>query len=206
MKEIETIVIASRNPAKVGYYQSIFTEAVGKVLGLVDMGVEGKPSEVGETAEENAEIKAKYYAQKIGKPVFCEDEALYVDFLPVDQQPGTKVRRINGVDEVDDAKLLAHWEAVLAQVPEDKRTGYWHIAYCLAFPDGQTRTVAIDHPIRFFYPSSKMRIKGWPMSSLEGDVRFGKPNSERTEQEARLSKEETGKVLLEKLKELLGEI
>lgn len=204
MKEIERIVIGSRNPAKVGYYQSIFAEVVGEVLGLVDFGIEGKPSEIGETAEKNAEIKAKYYAQKTGNPVFCEDEALYTDFLPPDKQPGTKVRRVNGVDEIDDDKLLAYWETILSQVPEEKRTGHWHIAYCLAFPEGQTRTIVLDHPVRFFYPSSKKRIPGWPMSSLEGSVRFGKPSSEKTEEEVRLSKEEVGRVIVEKLKELLS--
>lgn len=206
MQKIEIIVIASRNPAKVGYYKSIFSKVAEEVLGLTDLGIEGKPAETGDTAEENAEIKAKYYAQKTGKPVFCEDEALYVDFLPPDKQPGTKVRRINGIDEVDDNKLLAYWENILSQTPKDKRTGYWHIAYCLTFPNGRTKVNSIDHPVQFFYPSSKVRIPGWPMSSLEGSVRFGKPSSEKTEEEVRLSKEETGKVLFEKLKELLVEI
>jgi len=99
---IEKIVIASRNPAKVEYYRSIFTKVAGEVLGLTDLRIEGKPTEIGETSEKNAEIKAKYYAKKTDSPVFCEDEALYADFLPPDKQPGTRVRRINGVDEVSD--------------------------------------------------------------------------------------------------------
>ncbi len=201
---IETIVIASRNPAKVGYYRTIFTKVAGKVLGLTDLDVEGKPTEIGETAEENAEIKAKFYTQKTSSPVFCEDEALYADFLLPDKQPGTRVRRINGVDEVSDDQLITYWEEIVSKIPKDKRTGYWHIAYCLAFPNGRVKTTAVDQKVSFFYPSSKVRIPGWPMSSLEGNL--GKPNSERTEEELRLSKKQTGKVILEKLKELLTEI
>jgi len=204
MKLIEKIVIASRNPAKVGYYRTIFTKIAGEVLGLADLNIEGKPAEIGETAEKNAEIKAKYYAQKTNSLVFCEDGALYTDFLPPDKQPGTRVRRIKGVDEASDDQLITYWEEIVSKIPEDKRTGYWHIAYCLAFPNGQVRTTAVDHKVRFFYPSSKVRIPGWPMSSLEG--KLGKPNSERTEEELRLSKKEAGKVILKKLKELLTEI
>jgi inosine/xanthosine triphosphate pyrophosphatase family protein len=206
MKKIEEIVIGSRNQAKVEYYQSILSEIAARILGLTDLGVEGKPLETGETAEENAEIKARFYAQKTGKPVFCEDEALYADFLPPDKQPGTKVRRINGVDEVDDDKLLSHWEKILSEVPEERRTGYWHIAYCLAFPDGRAKTVSLDHHIRFYYPVSKIRIPGWPMSSLEGDARLGKPNSERTQEEIKLAKEETSKAIVKKFQEILLEI
>ena len=61
MKLIKKIVIASRNPAKVGYYQSIFAEVAGEVLGLADLGIEDKSAELGETAEENAEIKEKLH-------------------------------------------------------------------------------------------------------------------------------------------------
>lgn len=205
MKEIETLVIATRNPAKVEYYRDILTQFADFVVGLNELEVEGKPTETGETAEQNAEIKAKYYSQKTNLPVFSEDEALRVDFLPENEQPGVHVRRINGVDEVDDDKLLKHWEAIVANVPENKRTGRWHIAYCLALTDGKTRIVSRDHEVLFFSPSSKIRLPGWPMSSLEGSVRFGKPSSEQTPEEKALSKKLLAEEILEKFRELLGE-
>lgn len=43
MKKIESIVIASRNQAKVEYYQSILSEVTARILGLTDLGVEGRP-------------------------------------------------------------------------------------------------------------------------------------------------------------------
>ena len=198
-------MIATRNPSKVEYYRDILIQFASEVVGLNDLGVEGKPTETGETAEQNAEIKARFYSQKTGLPVFCEDEALQVDFLPKEKQPGTQVRRINGVDEVDDDKLLAHWETLVVKVSEDKRTGRWHIAYCLAMPDGQVRTVSRDHEVMFFSPSSKVRLPGWPMSSLEGSVRFGKPSSEQTSEEKALSKKMLAVEILEKFSELLEE-
>ena len=203
MKEIEKLVIATRNPSKVEYYRDILTQFAASVVGLNDLGVEGKPVETGENAEQNSEIKARFYSQKTELPVFCEDEALQVDFLPDDEQPGVHVRRVNGVDEVDDDKLLAHWEEIVARVPEGKRTGRWHIAYCLAMPDGKTKTVSRDHEVLFFSPSSKVRLPGWPMSSLEGSVRFGKPSSEQTPEEKALSKKLLAAEILEKFGELL---
>ena len=205
MGKIEQLVIATRNPAKVEYYRDILTQFATVVVGLSDLNIKGKPVEIGETAEQNAQIKARFYSQKTNLPVFCEDESLLVDFLAKDQQPGVHVRRINGVDEVNDDKLLSHWEEIVAKVPENKRTGRWHMAYCLAMPDGQVRTVSRDHEVMFFSPSSKVRLPGWPMSSLEGSVRFGKPSSEQTSEEKALSKKMLAVEILEKFSELLEE-
>ena len=102
MGHIEKLVIATRNPAKVEYFRQVLEGIVDEVLGLSDANILGKPEESGNTAEENAEIKARYYGGQTELPVFCEDEALYVDFLDKDHQPGTHVRRINGQDEATD--------------------------------------------------------------------------------------------------------
>jgi len=202
MAQIEKLVIATRNPAKIEYYQHLFTDIVSQIVGLSDIGIEGKPTETGETAEKNAQIKASYYSERTDLPIFCEDEALYVDFLPSDKQPGTYIRRINGKDEATDDELFAYWENIIKNVPKEKRTGRWHIAYCLSI-NGQTRTASMDHEILFFYPTSKIRVPGWPMSSLEGLASLGKPNSERTEEEKKNALLKEAPLILEKLKELL---
>ncbi len=135
-------------------------------------------------------------------PIFCEDEALYVDFLPLSKQPGTHVRRIAGKDEATDEELFSYWENTIKNVPGKKRTGRWHIAYCLSI-NGQTRTTSMDHEILFFYPTSKIRVPGWPMSSLGGSRSLGKPDSERTEDEKKNVSQKEAPLILEKLRELL---
>jgi XTP/dITP diphosphohydrolase len=206
MKKIEKIVVATKNPAKVEKYGRILSQYANQVVGLQDVGIVDRPEEIGETAEENAEIKGKYYAEKTGLPVFSEDEALYVDFLPEGKQPGVHVRRIDGKDEADDDRLLGHWEKIVAKVAEGERTGKWHIAYCIASPNGIVKTTSLEHPIVFFSPSSKVRISGWPMSSLEGPAAFNKPHSEMTDEEKREADERTNEVIAENLKELLKNI
>ena len=68
---------------------------VKQIVGLDEFEMKEKPGEAGETAEENAEIKAKFYIRRTGLPVLSEDESLFVDFLSADKQPGVHVRRIN---------------------------------------------------------------------------------------------------------------
>jgi XTP/dITP diphosphohydrolase len=202
MKKLEKLVIATRNPAKVDYYRNVLGYVAEEIMGLEDLGIEGTPRETGSTAEDNAKIKARFYAKQCDLPVFSVDEALYTDFQPESKQPGTHVRRIDGKNEADDDRLLAYWEEIIAKVPADKRTGRWHTAYCLIMPEGDIRITARDHPIIFFSPSSKKRIKGWPMSSLEGPKRFGKPHSEvSVEEDAEIQKETA-----EKLKAVMSEL
>ncbi len=114
MKEWEQIVIATRNPAKKERYSRLLSGLANIILGVDDLGIEGKPAEAGETAEQNAEIKARFYAEKTELPVLSEDEALFVDFLPASKQPGVHVRRVEGKDEVSDDELLAYWEKIVA--------------------------------------------------------------------------------------------
>ena len=207
MGKIAKLIVATRNPAKKRRYSKILSgsKMIDKILSLDDFDLDNKPKESGETSEENARIKAIFYAKKIGLPVLAEDEALYVDFLPKDQQPGVHVRRV-GDQELDDDELLAYWESIIASVPKGKRTGRWHITYCFATPDGKTALVALDHPIVFFSPSSKIRIPGWPMSSLEGPAELKKPHSELTNEEGKKHTQKTEELLRSKLKELLSKL
>lgn len=203
MNKFKKLVIATRNTSKIEYYKNLLVDITDEVVGLEGFDITDKPIELGTTAEENAEIKAKFYSAKIGLTVFAEDEALYVDFLPNDKQPGTHVRRINGKDEVDDEKLLKHWESIISKVPLKKRTGKWHIAYSISLADGRIKTAGLDHLIMFFSPSSKIRFPGWPLSSLQGSILFKKPHSEQTPKEREISKTNTIGELRKILNELL---
>jgi len=203
MAKIKKIVIATRNPGKVQRYKKMLEKVVDEVLSLDDFDFKEKPEESGQTAEENATIKAIFYAKKTNLPVFAEDESLFVDFLPEDKQPGVFIRRVNG-KEVSDDELLAYWDSIIAKAPKEKRTGKWHMAYCLVAPDGKTSLVAMDYLRIFFSPPSKIRIPGWPMSSINGPAEFGKPHSELTKEELEIMHQETQEVLIKKLKEFFS--
>jgi len=183
VSKIEKIVIATKNPAKKKRYAPLLAKYAKYVLDLTSFKIDSSPSEDGVTAEENARIKALFYARKTKTPAFSIDEALLVDFLPESLQPGVFVRRINGKDGTSDETLLEYWKEIISKVDKAKRTGHWHIAYCIAYPTGISKTVAVDTPIMFFFPPSKTIIPGWPMSSLQGPIKFKKPHSELSEEE-----------------------
>lgn len=205
MGGIEKIVVATRNHSKKERFEKLLSGLAERVYGLDELEINEKPKETGETAEENAEIKAKFYAKITGLPVLSEDEALFVDFLLADQQPGVHVRRINKEDEVDDDRLLAHWESLVAKAPVEKRRGHWHVAYSLATSEGKVVTISLNHTIKFFSPPSKIRLPGWPMSSLQGPEAFGKPDSELTEEERKIKDKRADELITKKLVELLGD-
>ena len=198
---LQTILIASHNPAKVQRYGRLLTSFAHQVIGLREAGIASKPREHGETAEENAAIKARFYADLSGLPAFSEDESLFVDFLPPHRQPGVHVRRINGQEDASDDQMLAYWETILPFVPESQRTGCWHVACCLALPGGVLHTIAVDYPARFFSPSSPARIPGWPMSSLQGPAGFGRPLSELSAEERRLSDLHADEIILARMQQ-----
>lgn len=199
---LDNVVVASGNPGKVERYGRLLRTIAKEVIGLETFSSINKPEETGMTAEENAEIKASFYAKKTGIPAFSIDESLFVDFLPEDKQPGVFVRRIDGKDDATDEELLSYWENIIKDVPEAERTGNWHIAYCLAYPDGKCTIVAKDHPLVFFYPSSNIKIPGWPMSSLEGPARFNKPHSELTSEERQVHEKETDLIIIEAIESI----
>jgi XTP/dITP diphosphohydrolase len=179
-----SLLFGSRNPAKRAYYQQMLSPVVGHLLGPDDYGIAVAPAENGPTAEANAALKASFYALKAGVTALAEDEMLFVDFLPPEKQPGVLGRRPSGeADDLDDNALLAYWIDVVQGVPEEKRTGRWHTAYCFAHPAGAVDTLSLDFEVRFFLPPSAVRIPGWPLSSIQGRAQAGKAHSETTPQE-----------------------
>ena len=199
MPFLQQLVFASHNAGKIERYRVIFADIAEKTLSLANLGISSKPDETGLTAEENAQIKARYYFDRTGLPTFSSDESLFVDYLAEDKQPGVHVRRINGRDNASDEELFDYWHRIIPRVPPEKRTGFWHVAYSIALSVNNVVTVAHDYPVLFFDPPSPIRIPGWPMSSLEGPVEYGKPHSELTDAERKAVYAESDRKLYDML-------
>jgi XTP/dITP diphosphohydrolase len=84
-----------------------------------DLGDFEEPEETGTTFEENAGIKAAYYAEKTGLPTLADDSGLVVDALH--GKPGVHSSRYAGeqATDLDNCKKLLD---ALADVPEPERT------------------------------------------------------------------------------------
>jgi inosine/xanthosine triphosphate pyrophosphatase family protein len=190
------LLLGTRNPAKLRYYTGLFSALRLELLAPESFGIDEAPEETGQTAEQNAEIKARFYAHRSGVRTLAEDEVLYVDFLAASAQPGVLGRSPGDTGEMDDASLLAYWADLVSRVTLEKRTGHWHIAYSIAWPGGEVRTTAVDYPVRFFLPPSSTLIPGWPLSSIQGRATLDKPYSDLTEEDQRLLAEIDGPPIL----------
>lgn len=201
---LDNLLIASNNPAKIKRYRGLFKNSAKKILTLKDLKITEKPEEAGQTAEENAILKVNFYREKSNLPTFSEDESLLVDFLPENEQPGVHIRRINKKVEATDKEVLDYWSNKLSTVPEQSRTGRWHFALGLGIPGGEIKLVSLDWPTKFYFPPSKIIIPGWPMSSLQGSLKFDKPHSERTPEENAEANKERDKIILRSFGQLFN--
>jgi XTP/dITP diphosphohydrolase len=105
-------VLATSNPNKVREIRVLLDGVDLEVVGLEQFpGIEA-PEETGTTFEENAALKARYYAAATGLPAIAEDSGLEVDAL--DGQPGVASARFAGADS-SYAEKFARLYAMLDQ-------------------------------------------------------------------------------------------
>jgi XTP/dITP diphosphohydrolase len=133
------IVIATGNPHKVDEIRAVLAPMGFTVVALPELGrpVPAEPDEPGVTFEENARIKARYYAAAIGEPVLADDSGLEVDALQ--GAPGVHSAYWAGADgsrAERDARNNAKLVAAVKGLPEDRRRARFVCTMCVATPDG----------------------------------------------------------------------
>jgi XTP/dITP diphosphohydrolase len=125
------LLVASRSRHKVAELHDLLDLGDDVVFVSPDeVGIEGEPVEDADTFAGNAEIKARYYAERSGLPTLADDSGLEVDAL--DGGPGVYTKRYAGPDAGDEdnnTKLLTE----LAGLPPERRGARYHCV--LAFID-----------------------------------------------------------------------
>jgi len=110
-RNLQTIVLASRNNGKIGEFQSLLQVLDCRILSLQDAGIDFEVEESGRTFAENAQIKAIEYSHRTRFPVLADDSGLEV--VALDGRPGVYSARYAGTkatDEDRNQKLLAELE------------------------------------------------------------------------------------------------
>lgn len=124
------LLLATRARHKVAELRELLDLPEVELVTPDEVGVEGEPVEDAATFAGNAELKARYYAERSGLPTLADDSGLEVDAL--DGRPGVFTRRYAGddpTDEENNAKLLAELEGL---PPEQRGARYQCV---LAFVD-----------------------------------------------------------------------
>jgi XTP/dITP diphosphohydrolase len=89
-------VLATTNPNKVREIRALLDGVDVEVVGLDRFAGIEPPEETGLTFEDNAALKARYYAVATGLPAIAEDSGLEVDALG--GQPGVESARFGGAE------------------------------------------------------------------------------------------------------------
>ncbi|MBX7259547.1 MAG: RdgB/HAM1 family non-canonical purine NTP pyrophosphatase [Candidatus Hydrogenedentes bacterium] len=134
---LKPLLIASGNTHKVREIAELLNGVPWQIVDLSAYPPVPAPVEDGLTFEENAHLKAEYYARALNVPCVADDSGIVVDAL--DGAPGVFSARFAGegcTDDDNNVKLLG----LLKDVPDEARTA--RFVCCSVFVDLEGNTHA----------------------------------------------------------------
>jgi XTP/dITP diphosphohydrolase len=180
---LEKILLGTKNKAKIEELKiglNSFLDNI-KIYTLNDFDFQFEPEETGETFEENAILKAKFYAENLNLPTIADDGGLIIPIL--NNEPGVKSRRWLGY-EASDEELIEHTLMRMKNYSNEERKAY--LETTVVFYEPITQTIILEKERIEGYiahqPSSR-RILGYPFRSLFIVKEFNKYYDELTEEE-----------------------
>lgn len=179
---MKTITMGTTNPAKIAQIRDALAPIGIVVEGVTDKKLLPEVVEDGATVQENARKKALVYAKALGQRIFSMDNALFLDGLTPEAQPGIHVRRIGGSTAATDEELLEHGIALVDSLGGEA-TGYWEYGICVADPDGTIFETTLKTPRIFTSKRSSKMVVGYPLESIQIDPETDMYISEMTPEE-----------------------
>ncbi len=165
------VLIGTTNPSKVKRFEELLGGCDIEFYTLRDLDIKGEPDEAGNTPEENAVIKAKYYGQFFDT-VICNDSGLYFDELPLEdsRQPGLNIRTPNGDKRLSDEEMIAYYSDLVRTL--GGKVLAFYLDGIAVYNKGKIHAFTENlesAKLSAFYmvdtPSEK-RHEGWPLDSI----------------------------------------
>ena len=131
------MLIATNNSGKVDEYRRLLGCLPVELTTPSNEGVTEEPEESGDTFEENALIKARFYSEATGFPALADDSGIEVDAL--NGEPGVRSARYGGLPASDDDRnklLLSN----MSNVPWEKRTARFICVVAMVWPGDREET------------------------------------------------------------------
>ncbi len=159
------LLIATTNPGKLAEILRFLSDIPVELVSLDDIGIKERVEETGKTFEENAILKAKFYAAKSGLPTIGDDGGFEIDALG--GEPGVKSHRwIHGDREDSDEELIEYTFRKMKGLPPSKRGAQLRAVLAFALPTGEVYTAtAATRGIVPEQPSID-RVAGFPYRSI----------------------------------------
>lgn len=170
------IVYGTYNPAK---FDSMVDMIGGLEIELIKLSSLGEhlieSDESGNDPLSNAEEKALNYFKQIKKPIFSCDSGLYFKGVKEQEQPGVKIRRVNG-KKLNDIEMMNHYMCLVNKYG-GKLVAYYKNAICLVMDKNNIiRYDGDDLNSEEFYivnkPHSTVR-DGFPLDSISVHIKSG---------------------------------
>ena len=105
---MKQVLFATNNKSKINRFKEQLLKYDIELLSLKDLNINLDIEENGNTAIENALIKARAYYKEMHMPVIGMDDTLYLKNVPEDKQPGLYVRRVNG-NTLTDEEMMKYY-------------------------------------------------------------------------------------------------
>lgn len=180
------VLFATTNPAKVGKYKEILKTKGIEIITIKDLNFKLDIEESGKNAIENAYIKAKTYFDKTQMPTIGMDNNLFIEELPLEKQPGTHVRRING-KELNDEEMIEYYTNLVKEYGT-KLTAKWVYGMVICSDKGiKEYSWSKDHFYFVDKPSQK-RNPGYPLDSITIVPEYNKYLVELTDEDKKTYK------------------
>ncbi|HEY56575.1 MAG TPA: RdgB/HAM1 family non-canonical purine NTP pyrophosphatase [Dehalococcoidia bacterium] len=128
------LLLATGNQAKVREYRSLLRSLPFRLVTLEEQGITTAVSEVGESLEENARLKAMTLAAESQLVALADDSGLEVDILG--GEPGCLSARCAG-EGASDEERISYLLARLEGVPREKRSARFRCVIAIATPEGR---------------------------------------------------------------------
>ena len=192
MKEI---LFATSNQSKVNRFYDKLLENDIKLLSLKDLNIDLDVEENGNTAIENALIKARAYYNETKLVVMAMDDTLYLENVPDNLQPGMYVRRVNG-KRLSDDEMIEHYSSLADKYGDNgKITARW--VYGMAIINNGIEYTYTWSKEDFYItntPSNKIN-PGYPLNSISINKKLNKYFTDITLEDKKNIKEDESDVI-----------
>ncbi len=131
---MKKLLLATGNRAKVREYRSLLQDLPFRLVTLREQGITTAVSEVGDSLEENARLKAVNRAAESRLVALADDSGLEVDILG--GKPGTLSARCAGEGASDEGRI-SYLLARLEGVPWEKRSARFRCVIAVATSEGR---------------------------------------------------------------------
>jgi len=174
------LLLGTTNPGKIADYKKFLVHSNLEIVTLKDLGMLiDEPLEIGDTFEENALQKARFYAEKTEYPTLGDDGGLEIEALG--GRPGVESRRWVGPHGTDEDRIN---KVIELMYREKNRQARFRIVICVYFPvEKESVIVERSTPVMIAEkPSSKM-VPSLPYRSVMFLPKYDKYYAELSEKE-----------------------